>query len=184
VAELGQEAYATRTSVITNYVARVRIQRRWARRSSSNPPPDATFTSLFATRALQETEPIQTGPIKFSSRERSENDCYSTYGADSRGTYVHTPQISAAFHLLLGDTYCGSSGVARGMKMISCRTQYKSYTDENTHIHVLYPDRLPYAPLPKSICAPPTCPSRMEFVGALHGEGGAWWMLWPCHGCV
>jgi hypothetical protein len=31
--------------------------------------------------------------------------------------------------------------------MISCRTQYKSYTDENTHIHVLYPDRLPYAPL-------------------------------------
>jgi hypothetical protein len=27
--------------------------------------------------------------------------------------------------------------------MISCRTQYKSYTDENTHIHVLYPDRLP-----------------------------------------
>jgi hypothetical protein len=17
----------------------------------------------------------------------------------------------------------------------------------------------------------------------LHGEGGAWWMLWPCHGC-
>jgi hypothetical protein len=34
---------------------------------------------------------------------------------------------------------CGSSGVARGMKMISCRTQYKSYTDENTHIHVLYP---------------------------------------------
>jgi hypothetical protein len=23
------------------------------------------------------------------------------------------------------------------------RLQYKSYTDENTHIHVLYPDRLP-----------------------------------------
>jgi hypothetical protein len=23
--------------------------------------------------------------------------------------------------------------------MISCRTQYKSYTDENTHIHVLSP---------------------------------------------
>ena len=31
--------------------------------------------------------------------------------------------------------YCGSSGTTRGMKMISCRTQYKSYSEKNTHIH-------------------------------------------------
>jgi hypothetical protein len=39
--------------------------------------------------------------------------------------------------------------------MITCRTWYKSYREKNTHIHVLYPDRLPepikeddpYAPL-------------------------------------
>jgi hypothetical protein len=44
-------------------------------------------------------------------------------------------------------TYCGSSGTVRGMKMITCRTQYKSYTDENTHIHVLLPDhRVPQVP--------------------------------------
>jgi hypothetical protein len=33
--------------------------------------------------------------------------------------------------------YSGSSGTVRGMKMISCRTQYKSYRKKNTHIHTL-----------------------------------------------
>jgi hypothetical protein len=39
--------------------------------------------------------------------------------------------------LLYVHTYCGSSGTVRGMKMISCRTQYKSYRKKNTHIHTL-----------------------------------------------